>query len=94
MKKGANGWTSGYRTGDSWWLDRTNKVIYIGNTDWAGTTYRTADDAADRLMAALKAIYVEYITPINQEKEIDLLLGADYARQPWYVVRIVSTPRG
>ncbi len=74
--------SGGYAYHPAWWID--GKTIYIGNTQWFGD-YRTADDAADRLMYALQKVYDDKFGEQNrmdrERKIYDCLLGEDYLEQ-------------
>lgn len=77
VKKGSYSWVSNR---PDWWLDEENKVIYIGDTAWLGTTYRSNENSAAQLYQALSGI----ISQENWLEEIDLMIRRDYAELPWY----------
>jgi RHS repeat-associated protein len=82
VEKREYGWIS---LRHDWWLEEGEKVIAIGNTDYGGITYRSASNAADQLIEALRSMYSDYIRPEMERKEMDAFLGDDYVKQPWYV---------
>jgi hypothetical protein len=81
---GQYGWVS---LRNDWWTDETHpgaKRIYIGATDWGGMSVRSAENAADQMIEALRAQYVKEMSKLDQDQEYANLLGNDYVNRPWY----------
>ena len=69
-----------------WWWDDQHRILFIGDTDYAGTAYRSPENAAKQMFEGMVAT-IQHVIDL---KEMDLMFQTGHNIAPYFLYTILG----